>query len=215
MEFNLIFVFRILVASSLGFAVGLERELRDKPAGIKTMMLIAVATCAMTFISIFIAFQEGHLISDPGRIAAQIIPGIGFIGAGVIVKSKHNIHGLTSAATIWVVASIGMICGLGYLLEATIVTATLLLTLTLLVYVNKAISKKKVEVVIRTYPNSIDEQLKATVYFANSKFSLYEVDNLDNRVSYHMWASNRNIHFLEEILKRCPVGVESHSLYWH
>jgi putative Mg2+ transporter-C (MgtC) family protein len=101
-------VVSLLIAAVLGGVVGLERELRGKPAGLRTNILICVGACVFTIISTSLSG------SDPGRIAAQIITGIGFLGAGAIIHSGTGIHGLTTAAIIWIVASVGMACGAGF-----------------------------------------------------------------------------------------------------
>src|SRR5271155_862335 len=95
---------RLLLAAVLGGAVGMERELSHKPAGIRTNMLICLGAALFTIISYEMAANVG---GDHTRIAAQIIPGIGFIGAGVVIRERGTIIGITSAATIFVVASIG------------------------------------------------------------------------------------------------------------
>ena len=103
-------VARLLLASVLGGLVGLERELSRKPAGIRTNMLICLGSALFTVISYEMA---GNVGGDHTRIAAQIIPGIGFLGAGVVIRERGTIIGITSAATIFVVASIGMTVGAG------------------------------------------------------------------------------------------------------
>jgi putative Mg2+ transporter-C (MgtC) family protein len=112
----------------LGGAVGLERELRGKAAGLRTNVLICVGSALFTWLSVEIAGPYG----DPGRIAAQIVTGVGFIGAGTILHSRGHISGLTSAATIWLVAAIGVAVGAGAVLEATGATFFVLLVLGLL-----------------------------------------------------------------------------------
>jgi putative Mg2+ transporter-C (MgtC) family protein len=112
----------------LGAAVGLERELRGKAAGLRTNVLICVGSALFTWLSVEIAGPYG----DPGRIAAQIVTGVGFIGAGTILHSRGHISGLTSAATIWLVAAIGVAVGAGAVLEATGATFFVLLVLGLL-----------------------------------------------------------------------------------
>jgi putative Mg2+ transporter-C (MgtC) family protein len=101
---------RLLLAAVLGGLVGLERELNHKPAGIRTNMLICLGSALFTIISYEMASNVG---GDHTRIAAQIIPGIGFLGAGVVIRERGTIIGITSAATIFVVASIGMSVGAG------------------------------------------------------------------------------------------------------
>jgi putative Mg2+ transporter-C (MgtC) family protein len=126
MEVNWPDVISLLVATVLGGAIGLERELRGKPAGLRTNILICLGSCIFTIIS------TGLSGSDPGRIAAQIVTGIGFLGAGAIIHSGIGIHGLTTAAGIWVVASIGMACGAGmYFLAVAAALLTLIVLLLL------------------------------------------------------------------------------------
>jgi uncharacterized membrane protein YhiD involved in acid resistance len=109
-DLNTYIVGRLLLAALLGGIVGLERELSHKPAGIRTNMLICLGASLFTIISYEMA---GNVGGDHTRIAAQIIPGIGFLGAGVVLRERGAIIGITSAATIFVVASIGMSVGAG------------------------------------------------------------------------------------------------------
>src|SRR5580704_1446323 len=109
-DLNTSVVGRLLLAAVLGGIVGLERELNHKPAGIRTNMLISLGAALFTVISYEMA---GNVGGDHTRIAAQIIPGIGFIGAGVVIRERGTIIGITSAATIFVIASIGMSVGAG------------------------------------------------------------------------------------------------------
>jgi putative Mg2+ transporter-C (MgtC) family protein len=121
-DLSLSIVGRLLLAALLGGAVGLERELSRKPAGIRTNMLICLGAALFTIISYEMA---GNVGGDHTRIAAQIIPGIGFIGAGVVIRERGTIIGITSASTIFVVASIGM--AIGASLYVTAIFTTLLL----------------------------------------------------------------------------------------
>lgn len=118
-DLTLSLVGRLILAAILGAAVGLERELRHKPSGIRTNLLISFGAALFTIISYVMAAVYG---GDHTRIAAQIIPGIGFIGAGVVLREKGTILGITSAATIFVVASIGMAAGSGMILTAIFAT---------------------------------------------------------------------------------------------
>ena len=97
----------LLLSIALGFAIGFERKQRFKEAGIRTHTIVCVGAALMTIISRYIGEGNG----DPGRIAAQIVTGIGFLGAGMIVYKQHEVHGLTTAAGIWTTAGIGMACG--------------------------------------------------------------------------------------------------------
>lgn len=109
---------RLMVAALLGGAVGMEREMRGKPAGFRTNMLIAIGACLLTDLSIEIAEIGNRPNADPGRIASYIVGGIGFLGAGVIWQSRGHVVGITTAATIWVVAAIGIAVGANMLVPA-------------------------------------------------------------------------------------------------
>jgi putative Mg2+ transporter-C (MgtC) family protein len=109
---------KLLLAVVLGGAIGLEREIKAKPAGLRTNILICVGAALLSDVSIRIGLVGGQRVGDPARIAAQIVSGIGFIGAGTIMQGGGTITGLTSAATIWVVAAIGIAIGAGFYVEA-------------------------------------------------------------------------------------------------
>jgi putative Mg2+ transporter-C (MgtC) family protein len=127
-DLRLDLLWSLIMAVVLGGAIGFERELRGKAAGLRTNILICVGAALFTQLSISVAGSTG----DPGRIAAQIVTGVGFIGAGTILHSRGHISGLTSAATIWLVAAIGVAVGAGAILEATGATLLVVLVLGLL-----------------------------------------------------------------------------------
>lgn len=118
---------RLTLSAFLGGIIGLEREINRKPAGLRTNMFICFGSAMFTILSTELASEWG--IGDHTRIAAQIIPGIGFIGAGSILHSKGSVSGLTTAATLFVVASIGMACGGGLYLPAIFATMLIYLAL--------------------------------------------------------------------------------------
>ncbi len=117
---------RLVLAGVLGALVGIERQFHRKPAGLRTIMFITFGAALFTVISEVTSAMKG---GDPQRIAAQIIPGIGFIGAGSIIHARGSVMGLTTAATIFVMASIGMACGAGLYWTALFSTALLLVSL--------------------------------------------------------------------------------------
>jgi putative Mg2+ transporter-C (MgtC) family protein len=125
---------RLAVAAGLGGAVGLERELREREAGFRTHMLVAVGSALFTLVSAY-GFREflvngGSVVrADPTRIAAQIVTGIGFLGAGAIIRQGLSVRGLTTAATLWVVAAIGLASGAGYYWAAVLTTVIALFSL--------------------------------------------------------------------------------------
>jgi phosphate transport system regulatory protein PhoU len=126
-------VTKILLSLLLGGLVGLERERRKVPAGLRTFMLVSVGSCIFTIIS-----YHGFIGGDPARVAAQIVSGIGFLGAGVTIHRKGTVYGLTSAAGIWAVAAVGMAVGTGLYFTAVFATLAIVIVLGLLRYWFKA-----------------------------------------------------------------------------
>jgi putative Mg2+ transporter-C (MgtC) family protein len=110
---------RLVVALILGLILGTEREIRGHPAGIKTMGLISIGACMFTAMGLLPVFGKNV---DPTRIAAQIVTGVGFLGAGAILRTGDDVHGLTTAASIWVAAAVGMSVGFGYYAVAVFTT---------------------------------------------------------------------------------------------
>lgn len=128
---------QVLLATLLGGAIGLERELSGKPAGLRTNILICVGATLFTVLSFKLSSSRG----DPARVAAQILPGVGFIGAGTILHARGSISGLTSAATIWVVAAIGMALGASAYTEAVGTTLLVMLILAGLGYLERLVAR--------------------------------------------------------------------------
>src|SRR5574344_537332 len=128
---------RIITAIFLGFFIGLEREMTNKYAGLRTNILVCLGACIFTIISIY-GFPAIHVTAsdfgtrDTARVAAQVVTGIGFVGGGAVLRHGATILGLTTAATLWIAASIGMACGAGMYGLATVST---FLALTVLVSV--------------------------------------------------------------------------------
>ena len=142
MEFlNNDYVLRLVLAMVLGFALGLERELTNKYAGLRTHILVCLGACVFTLISIYgfptfapgdnVIIDHATGIRDSARVAAQIVTGIGFIGAGTVLRNGSTVMGLTTAATLWIAASIGMACGSGMYEVAIISTVFSVFVLTL------------------------------------------------------------------------------------
>lgn len=155
LSFNMIIAERILAAVILGSALGLERELTNKYAGLRTNILVCLGSCVFTILSIY-AFPAAVIGShgDPARISAQILTGIGFIGGGTVLRQGTNVVGLTSAATLWIVAAIGMACGTGMIDVAVWATVLSVGVLVLIRYferdvlVNSAKNTKKIKIVV-------------------------------------------------------------------
>ena len=127
-------VIRVVLAAVLGGAIGAEREIREREAGLRTHLLVSVGAALFTLVSAyawedFTFSVQGGVTLDPTRISAQIVTGIGFLGAGAIIRQGLSVRGLTTAATLWVVAAIGLASGAGYYWAAVVTTALVLLTL--------------------------------------------------------------------------------------
>ena len=140
--FSIDFLIRIGIALILGFILGLERELTNKYAGLRTHILVCLGACAFTIISIYgfpsyasgdnVLVDQATGIRDTGRVAAQVVSGIGFIGAGAVLRNGPMIIGLTTAATLWISAAIGMTCGVGMYDVAVITTLASVAVLTII-----------------------------------------------------------------------------------
>jgi putative Mg2+ transporter-C (MgtC) family protein len=130
-------VLRLVVAAALGASMGLERQVRGRPAGLRTMMLVSLGCCLVMLVSNYFGEAYGRagpraetvLQVDPARLAYGVMAGIGFLGAGAIIKSGLSIRGLTTAATIWCVAAIGLAVGMGLYFHALVTTVLVLLAL--------------------------------------------------------------------------------------
>lgn len=141
---------KISLSAVLGGVVGAEREWSGKWAGLRTHMLIAVGAALVTDVSIHIGarYAQGSSAWDPGRIAAQVVTGVGFIGAGTIIQARGTVRGLTTAAGLWVAAAIGMAVGARFYAEALVGTAALLVTLAALAPLERRVLQRRRRTVI-------------------------------------------------------------------
>ena len=155
LAFNLLILTRLLAAGLFGSAIGLERELTNKYAGLRTHILVCLGSCVFTVLSIYAfptAVNGSH--GDPARIAAQVLTGIGFIGGGTVLRHGSAVYGLTTAATLWISASIGMACGAGMFDVAIIATLFSVIVLVLIriferdVLINSAKNTKRLKIII-------------------------------------------------------------------
>ena len=166
---------KLLLAVLFGGAIGLEREINGKPAGLRTNILICVGSALLMDLSITIGMQDGTRFGDPARLAAQVVSGIGFLGAGTIMQARGAVIGLTTAATLWVVAAIGLTVGAGHYLEGAGATALVASVLTGLGAVEKRLlqARRTVGATIRatrgTAFEEIDQVLTAVGIQVQSK----------------------------------------------
>jgi putative Mg2+ transporter-C (MgtC) family protein len=163
-------IVKLLLAALAGGLVGLEREKHGRPAGLRTNLLVAVGSCVMVIVSeaFFIKYAmynaESALRIDPSRVAAQIVTGVGFLGAGVILKEGASVRGLTTAASLWTVSGLGMAFGMGFYSLGGIATLLVLISLSFL---------KKLDPIIRK-----DRFLTLTVTAVNREGVLEELQDI-------------------------------------
>src|SRR5438270_9531931 len=166
-------VARLLLAAALGGIIGLERAIHRKSAGIRTNMFICMGAAMFTILSNIIPDPS---VGDRTRIASNIVQGVGFLGAGAILHAKGGVSGLTTAATIWVVASIGIAAGAGHYLLATFATLVILLALNLLGYVEAKLGLKTYTLSYEVKGASAPEILEAlNEIFEEGRHSMHAV----------------------------------------
>jgi putative Mg2+ transporter-C (MgtC) family protein len=141
---------RLIVAAAIGGIVGIERDIKGKPAGMRTNMLMCVGSCLVMILSVEVARDAGPP-ADPARIAAQVVTGVGFIGAGMILRSRVSVIGLTSAATVWFISAIGLVVGYGNYALAGVAATLTILTLSGLNRLEKRIEKSRQLHIVRMH----------------------------------------------------------------
>ncbi|MBR3030002.1 MAG: MgtC/SapB family protein [Bacteroidales bacterium] len=176
-------IIRVIVGGILGGVIGFEREKRAKEAGFRTHFLVALGSTLITVISAYGFEKVADLIPiaryDPARLAAQIVSGIGFIGAGLIIFQKNVIHGLTTAAGLWVTAALGIACGVGQYELAVITTLMVLMALEMALAVDDKLNKRQLSITMTSADKekirSIVDSLKADGVVIRS----YDLELLD------------------------------------
>lgn len=137
-------VLRLVLALLLGGVIGYERQSCNKAAGLRTHILVCVGSALIMILSVNIYYSvQGLTNADPARLAAQVVSGIGFLGAGTIMKEGPTVKGLTTAASIWVVSGVGLAAGAGYYFSAFAATALVFLTLSMLYRVEKKLNRRE------------------------------------------------------------------------
>jgi putative Mg2+ transporter-C (MgtC) family protein len=196
---------RLLLASMLGGLVGLEREWRHKPSGLRTNMLMCLACAFFTICSVALS---GDSNPQKGQVASNIVQGVGFLGAGLILHARTRVVGLTSAATIFVVAAIGMACGAGLFVEAGIATLIVLVSLQMIGLMESKLPWKQS---VQLYEIRGEDQ---TIMFASIlevldrfkvRMNILDRDTLGTleRVSFTVTANRRRHDALLAALKKC------------
>ena len=197
--FRLELMLQVGLATLLGGAIGLERELGGKPAGLRTNILICIGSVLYTHLSIAMLSAiagGGGTGTDPTRVAGQIVTGVGFIGAGTILHARGAVVGLTSAATIWVVAAIGVALGSGYYLEGIATTLVVLVVLAGLGRVETLVERQATRstITIHAHPGpTVLEDLEGLVRRAGLEVSAVasRQENVDLVIDFNIRGSKR------------------------
>jgi len=201
----------------LGGAIGLEREVKNKPAGLRTNILICIGAALLTDVSMRIGVLDGGpRVGDPGRIAAQIVSGIGFIGAGTIMQGGGMVTGLTSAATIWVVAAIGIAIGAGLYVEAAGTGALVTIVLAWLGRLEHRLRRirRVVNYTVKTKPGSPLEPLQEALNAQGIRILSYQTFDHSEDRTYELRLHGPAIQFdavPDKLLSR-PEVISVHGL---
>jgi putative Mg2+ transporter-C (MgtC) family protein len=216
---------KLFVAAILGGIIGWERERRGRPAGLRTHLLVCIGVTLMMLVSehIFLKYQgyknDSILRIDPARIAAQVVTGIGFLGAGTIMRSRASIRGLTTAASLWVVAGIGLAVGSGFILPAIFTTAIAIAILILNALVEKKLKRNKyrtIKMLITGQEHFLDDITqvleKNSVKLQNYKFK----KNIHkNEIEYDLdvkYNDEKTLLFASNDITKTFKGIKSFSL---
>ena len=213
----------ILLAMVLGFAIGFERELTNKWAGLRTHMLVCMGSCIFTLLSIhaFPVFAHSPQ-ADPARIAAQVLTGIGFIGGGTVLKHGSAIYGLTTAAALWITASIGMACGCGFNSLAVVSTIIVVSVLVLIRIFEKQFIHKGSKIIRRMSVSFfcskeiMDDAYKKVLGTFESIYEIKQKNSAESdairKISFKLFLQTKNpIQYIHNELEKIE-GIESISI---
>ena len=184
---------RLLVASVLGAVIGLEREVKRRSAGVRTNLLICLGAAFFTLLSAVLA---GDGSPNKGQVASNIVQGIGFLGAGLIIHNRSRISGLTSAASVWVVASIGMACGAGLLAAAAVATVIVVIALEVVGFLERRASIKIYSLIYEARgadKNAMLHSILEAMDKAGERFADFGSDAIGDlqRISFTLTATKR------------------------
>ena len=197
-------VFRLLLAAFISGIIGIEREISNRPAGFRTHMLVTLGATLIMLISVDV-FAD----SDPGRLAAQVVSGIGFLGAGTIMRTGNNIVGLTTAASLWVCAGIGLAIGAGYYVGAIATTVIILIILMSTGLLERTILRKKygsIELAAVNRPGIIGDIEKL---FASHKISIRSMNVTNVEIESLIDGNSMEIY----LLVKMPAMIHLDELY--
>ena len=192
---------RLAVSMLLGGAIGFERERDSQPAGLRTHMILILGSCLAMILSINIGIKNG---TDPTRMAAQVISGVGFLGAGAILRSGFNVKGLTTATTVWTTAIIGLAVGYGYYWVGVFTTVLVLIALTLVSLLEKKFIRRNVIRIIRVDAVDVPDIFRSV----RKEISR----NTDEILSYKTQRSLKSGHVRVEFLIRLDTNEKIEDL---
>jgi len=218
-------IIRILVAAVFGGVLGLERDIRGRAAGFRTHLLVCAGSALFTILSSHISTSgvftpsDFTAVTDPGRIAAQIVTGIGFLGAGVIIKEGFTIRGLTTAACLWITAAIGMATGAGFYTIAALTTLLALFSLLLLRRLERFYRRDSYRDLEITVPNEVNiQKVIDTVRDIGIMIVFFDLErDYENRVTtarmslrlFHRGSADDLSHRLIEKLEQSHIPIKS------
>jgi putative Mg2+ transporter-C (MgtC) family protein len=199
-------ILRVLVGAALGAVIGLERERDNQPAGLRTHMILVIgATLAMVLsVNLGYLYAQPGTPADPARLAAQVISGIGFLGAGAILRYGFNVKGLTTATSLWTMAIVGLTVGAGYYLVAVVTTAIMLLVLGLL----NVIENRFVRTSVARFISVQADYRKGVVKEVRKKVN----DFVDDLISFNIQKHYKSKRLRIQIVARIPKDQKLEEL---
>ncbi|MCR2045384.1 MgtC/SapB family protein [Anaerosalibacter massiliensis] len=196
-------IIRLILSAITGGLIGVEREVNNRPAGLRTHILVSVGSALMMLVSIdgFYDVETGLRTADSARLAAQVVSGIGFLGAGTIIKTGSNIKGLTTAASLWACACVGLAIGNGYYLGGLLTSVIILFTLMSLRSIEKRIFKgkyKKLEIISINRPGLIGE---IGMLLGKHDIIIKDINIVDGEIEDREEHGTMEIHFMVKVRK--------------
>ena len=223
------FAVRLTLAFVLGAAIGIERQWRQKSAGLRTNTLVSIGAAAFILLSVSITGHSG----DPSRVAAQIVSGIGFLGAGVIMKDGLNVQGLNTAATLWCAAAVGALVGIGLFPQAILTTVTVIIThlllrtvgtkLGVLTFIPKNTSLPADYKIIINCKNNVENHIRVLLIQQlgnNEKIVLRSLASSDNEnqtstlIVAEITAAGIQDYIMEQMVSRLTIEQEVTKVSW-
>lgn len=203
-------IFRLLLGALIGGIIGFEREVHGRAAGFRTQLIVCVAAVLIMIVSenyyFYLHTIDSSLRIDPARISAGALIGIGFLGAGVIIKSGFAIRGLTTAASIWIVSAIGLAIGGGLYLEGIVTTAITIIALLALRIIEKKIKILRFKNITVSVPATEDTGEVVRSIIENTGFSIHSVDyeknQSEDKITYYFIASTRKRGAVKELFAK-------------